>query len=124
MSQPLLFKYFCYLYFAMSLTIIPVISHAQTGGNNAFKQVRIDIGHMGLSCPNLEPQLEQKIRHVPGAQNLKVNTKGGYATFELPVQSTVTRDELRQMGIQLGYPANDVVVTFPDPVILKTDPKN
>jgi hypothetical protein len=124
MQRSFLLRHFSVLYFAFLFLCTSFVSSAQSTVTADVKYVRIDIGHMGLSCPNLGPRFEQKLKQVSGIQNLKVYQKGSYATFELPAQSTVSMDELKQIGTKLGYPVNDVVVTFSDKLPLKAEVKN
>jgi hypothetical protein len=85
---------------------------AQT--TTAYKYVRLDIGHGGLHCPFLGPQLEKKLVETGEVSNLKVYKKESYATFELPAATVLSDADIRQVAIKVGYPDADVRVVVSD----------
>lgn len=80
----------------------------------AAKYVRLDIGHGGLHCPFLGPQLEKKLNETGQVSNLKVYKKESYATFELPAATELSDADIRQVAIKVGYPDADVTVVISD----------
>ena len=85
---------------------------AQT--TTAAKYVRLNIGHGGLHCPFLGPQLEKKLNETGQVSNLKVYKKESYATFELPAATELSDADIRQVAIKVGYPDADVTVVVSD----------
>ena len=76
------------------------------------KFVRIDIGHGALHCPFLSPKLEAKLKDIKNIDNFFIDKRESYATFNLPSDTELTAESLKKIGTDVGYPANDVVVTM------------
>lgn len=87
---------------------------AQNTAQAETKYVRVDIGHGGLHCPFLGPQMEKKIKELGDVNNYKMYRQESYATFELPVEKPVTDADIRQVAIKVGYPEADVSVVISD----------
>ncbi|MGE0638011.1 MAG: hypothetical protein AB7P01_16325 [Bacteroidia bacterium] len=104
------------LYLVLLLSAVFICYHhpvsAQTTA--ATKYVRLDIGHGGLHCPFLGPQLERKLTETGQVSNLKVYKKESYATFELPAATALSDADIRQVAIKVGYPDADVTVVVSD----------
>lgn len=110
-------------YFPKVLNLFPVfffsfiLAHngvAQNTPEAQTKYVRVDIGHGGLHCPFLGPQMVKKIKEMCEASNMQIYKEQSYATFELPATSVVSDAEIRQVAIKVGYPEADVSVVISD----------
>lgn len=113
------YNYFNRILFSLVVSfLISIISSENSVAQNAnasnVKFVRVDIGHGGLHCPFLGPQLEKKLKELVHVANYYVNKQESYATFEIPVSEIVTDELLRQVAIKVGYPAADVSVVISD----------
>ena len=86
------------------------------------KYVRVDIGHGAMHCPFLSPKLETQLKEIKGVENFFIDKKNSYATFNLPVETEMTSESLKQIGIDVGYPSDDVVITM-DTKPIKTPSK-
>ncbi len=98
------------LFFASS-----VVCQAQSNNNNATvdkKYVRVDIGHGAMHCPFLSPKLEAKLRAIKNVENFFIDKRNSYATFNLPSDTEMTSESLKKIGTDVGYPADDVVITI------------
>ncbi len=106
------------LYFLYALIVSSVFvqqtATAQNTAQSELKYVRINIGHGGLHCPFLGPQLEKKLKEMGDVSNMKVYKQESYATFELPATMPVTDADIRQVAIKVGYPDADVNVVISD----------
>jgi hypothetical protein len=106
------------LYFLLVFIVCSVfVQQTATAQNTApseTKYVRINIGHGGLHCPFLGPQLEKKLKEMGNVNNMKVYRQESYATFELPATMPVTDVDIRQVAIKVGYPEADVNVVISD----------
>lgn len=74
----------------------------------------MDIGHGGLHCPFLGPKLEGMLKEIENVNNIKIYKKESYATFELPAATSLSKDDLKKIGIKAGYPPDDVIVVISD----------
>lgn len=92
----------------------PVIQAQNKNNNQAVnkKYVRFDIGHGALHCPFLSPKLDAKLRAVKGIENYFIDRKNSYAIFNLPAETEMTVESLKKIGTDVGYPADDVVVSL------------
>lgn len=100
------------------------LAGAQTSASTPIRYVRMDIGHGGLHCPFLGPRLEQGIKALNGIQNLKVDIRASYATFELPTEPVVSDVQLKELAVKVGYPPADVTVIISDKEIENPASKN
>lgn len=100
--------------FIISSVCIQQTATAQNPTKSDSKYVRINIGHGGLHCPFLGPQLEKKLKEMGNVSNMKVYRQESYATFELPATMPVTDADIRQVAIKVGYPDADVNVVISD----------
>jgi hypothetical protein len=98
---------FFFIFFTASL--------AQGNVNNPTidkKYVRVDIGHGAMHCPFLSPKLEAKLREIKNIENFFIDKRNSYATFNLPADTEMTSESLKKIGTDVGYPADDVVITI------------
>jgi len=86
------------------------------------KYVRVDIGHGAMHCPFLSPKLETQLKEIKGVENFFIDKQNSYATFNLPAETEMTTESLKQIGIDIGYPSDDVVITM-DTKPIKTPAK-
>jgi hypothetical protein len=84
------------------------------------KYVRVDIGHGALHCPFLSPKLESKMKEIKDINNFFIDKRTSYLTFELPAATGITVDAIKQIGIDVGYPSSDVVVSMDNKPIVPT----
>ncbi len=97
------------------LFIFCTASQAQNNGNNQTtnkKYVRVDIGHEALHCPFLSPKLEAKLREIKNIENFFIDKRNSFVTFNLPSDTEMTAESLKKIGVDVGYPADDVVITI------------
>lgn len=97
------------------LFIFSTASSAQSGSINTTidkKYVRVDIGHGAMHCPFLSPKLEAKLREIKNMENFFIDKRNSYATFNLPSDTEMTAESLKKIGTDVGYPADDVVITI------------
>ena len=88
------------------------------------KYVRIDIGHGALHCPFLGPKFETQMKEVKGVENFFIDKQNSYTTFNLPADTEMTVASLQKIGIDVGYPAADVIVAIDTkPISAPTKPK-
>jgi len=95
--------------------ILSTASQAQSNSNNPTidkKYVRVDIGHGAMHCPFLSPKLEAKLREIKNIENFFIDKRNSYATFNLPSDTEMTSESLKKTGTDVGYPADDVVITI------------
>ncbi|MDP1746989.1 MAG: hypothetical protein Q8L90_15550 [Bacteroidota bacterium] len=95
--------------------IFSTASQAQGNSNNPTidkKYVRVDIGHGAMHCPFLSPKLEAKLREIKNIENFFIDKRNSYATFNLPLDTEMTSETLKKIGTDVGYPADDVVITI------------
>ncbi|MDO9185429.1 MAG: hypothetical protein Q7W13_05425 [Bacteroidia bacterium] len=95
--------------------ILSTASQAQSNSNNPTidkKYVRVDIGHGAMHCPFLSPKLEAKLREIKNIENFFIDKRNSYATFNLPSDTEMTSESLKKIGTDVGYPADDVVITI------------
>ncbi len=107
------------------LVVVCPSAQAQTKNNNHSankKYVRMDIGHGALHCPFLSPKLETELKAIKGIDNYFIDKKTSYATFCLPANTDMTVESLKKIGIDVGYPADDVMVIL-DNKPIKTSAK-
>lgn len=88
-------------------------ANSQNGNNLSDKKyVRVDIGHEALHCPFLSPKLEAKLKEINQIENFFIDKRNSYATFNLPSDTEMTVESLKKIGIDVGYPADDVMITM------------
>ena len=95
--------------------VFSAASQAQGNSNNPTidkKYVRVDIGHGAMHCPFLSPKLEAKLREIKNIENFFIDKRNSYATFNLPSDTEMTSESLKKIGTDVGYPADDVVITI------------
>lgn len=95
--------------------VFSTVSQAQSNSNNPTidkKYVRVDIGHGAMHCPFLSPKLEAKLREIKNIENFFIDKRNSYATFNLPSDTEMTSESLKKIGTDVGYPADDVVITI------------
>lgn len=95
--------------------VFSTASQAQGNVNNPTidkKYVRVDIGHGAMHCPFLSPKLEAKLREIKNIENFFIDKRNSYATFNLPSDTEMTSESLKKIGTDVGYPADDVVITI------------
>jgi hypothetical protein len=106
------------LYFLFAFIVSSVFIQQTATAQNTLQQpinyIRIDIGHGGLHCPFLGPQMEKKLRELAAINNYRMYKQESYATFELPASLPVTDADIRQVAIKVGYPEADVSVVISD----------
>jgi hypothetical protein len=109
---------------AFLLVFCPVIQAQNQNDNQAAnsKYVRIDIGHGALHCPFLSPKLETQLKELKGVTNFYMDRQNSFTTFNLPADTEVTVEKLKQIGIDVGYPSTDVMVAM-DNKPIKTSAK-
>ena len=104
------------------LFIFSLASLAQSSPANqtATKMyVRVDIGHGAMHCPFLCPKLEANLKEIKDIEKFFIDKRNSYATFELPSDTEMTNESLKKIGIEVGYPASDVVITMDSKPIAK-----
>jgi hypothetical protein len=106
--------YILFAFIAFSVFAQQTTATAQNTEQATLKYVRINIGHGGLHCPFLGPQLEKKLKEMGNVSNMQVYRQESYATFELPATMPVTDADIRQVAIKVGYPDADVSVVVSD----------
>jgi hypothetical protein len=94
--------------FAVNTTSWAQASNTPAAG--AKKYVRLDVGHGALHCPFLGPKLEEQYKKVAGISDFFCDRQKSYATFTLPANTEMTVESLQKIGIDVGYPAFDVVI--------------
>ncbi|MCE9538030.1 MAG: hypothetical protein K8R85_02275 [Bacteroidetes bacterium] len=116
MSKPIIKKKFGLTIISTLILILvsSIVSIAQ-GINNLTmdkKYIRVDIGHGAMHCPFLSPKLEAKLREIQNVENFFIDKRNSYATFNLPSDTEMTSESLKKIGTDVGYPADDVVITI------------
>lgn len=93
------------------LVVFCTLGSAQTNNQTKNKKyVRVDIGHGALHCPFLSPKLEAKLREIKNVENFFIDKRNSYASFTLPSDTEMTSESLKKIGVDAGYPADDVVI--------------
>src|ERR1035437_6771416 len=88
------------------------------------KYVRVDIGHGALHCPFLSPKLETQLKELKGITNFFMDRQNSFATFNLPADTEITVEELKKIGVDVGYPSTDVMVAMDNkPIKTATKPQ-
>lgn len=104
--------------------VFSTASLAQSNNNDQTidkKYVRVDIGHGAMHCPFLSPKLEAKLREIKNIENFFIDKRNSYATFNLPSDTEMTAESLKKIGTDVGYPADDVVITIDNkPITIAT----
>ena len=77
-----------------------IISHAQT------KQIQLTVS--GLSCPVCSYGLEKKLKQINGIENLHIELKTGFVTFNMKDGKTVTEEVIKQKVKDAGYTVNEI----------------
>lgn len=100
----------------------PVIQAQSQVANS--KYVRVDIGHGALHCPFLSPKLETQLKELKGVTNFFMDRQNSFATFNLPADTEITVEELKKIGVDVGYPSTDVMVAMDNkPIKTATKPQ-
>jgi hypothetical protein len=86
--------------------------NAQAIDTSSTKHVRLDVARMGLHCPFLGPQLMEKLKQVPSAQNVTLFMQPSYITFDLANGSDVNEAQIADIAAKVGYPKQDITVTI------------
>jgi|GEM_PF-3467075 len=106
---------------AFSLLFVFCTNSQAQNNSNTQKYIRIDIGHGALHCPFLSPKLETQLKQIEGVENFFLDRQTSYLTFNLPANTKITVDSLKQIGIAVGYPGDDVMVKMDDkPIVITT----
>ena len=88
------------------------------------KYVRVEIGHGALHCPFLSPKLETQLKELKGATNFFMDRQNSFATFNLPADTEITVEQLKKIGVDVGYPSTDVMVAMDNkPIKTATKPQ-
>lgn len=62
----------------------------------------------GLACPFCAYGLEKKLKKIEGQQDLFIEIQGGYATFNVPAGSEITKEKLNKIVKDAGFTARKV----------------
>ena len=91
----------------LSLLIFSNNSLSQTNQDGQKKYVKLQVD--GLACPLCAYGLEKKLKALDGAENFNIDFKEGYATFDLPESTKITKEELKQIVSDAGFSLKSVV---------------
>ncbi len=83
---------------------------------NARKYVKVEVD--GLACPFCAYGLEKKLKKIEGQQDLFIDIQEGFATFNVPADSKITKEKLSKIVKDAGFKARKVV--FSDKPFAKT----
>lgn len=70
-----------------------------------YVKVEVD----GLACPFCAYGLEKKLKDLDGQKDLHIDIQGGYATFNLPGDTEVTKKDIEEIVKDAGFEARKVV---------------
>lgn len=94
---------------AVLLTSIIFSNHnytkEKTGGDS---KVYIKLVVDGLACPFCAYGLEKKINTIEGAENLDINLKDGFVTFEVPRDNKPGEEKLKEIVEDAGFVAREI----------------
>jgi len=74
------------------------------------KYVKVEVD--GLACPFCAYGLEKKLKKIEGQQDLFIEIQEGYATFNVPAGSEITKEKLNKIVEDAGFTARKA--TFSD----------
>lgn len=78
------------------------------------KYVKIEIAENGLHCPFLGVKLEYELKKINGLNDLYINNDESYLTFNLPIETEITKEELEKIPADVGYPSKYITVIMAD----------
>ncbi len=76
-------------------------SFAQTKRDTPKEYVKLHI--YGMACPVCSYGVEKKIRELKGAENIHMDLKNGYATFDVPPSTKVTKAKMKRLVANAGF---------------------
>lgn len=77
--------------------------------------VKIEIGHHILSCPELPRNLKLKLMELKGISDYLVNRETNSISFNIP-KGEITSEEIVNIAIKCAFPAGDVKVFMTDSI--------
>ncbi len=77
----------------------------KTGGDS---KVYIKLVVDGLACPFCAYGLEKKINTIDGVENLDINLKDGFVTFEVPRDNKPGEEKLKEIVEDAGFVAREI----------------
>ena len=77
--------------------------------------VKIEIGHHILSCPELPRNLKLKLMGLKGISDYLVNRETNSISFSIP-KGEITSEEIVNIAIKCAFPAGDVKVFMTDSI--------
>ncbi len=97
--------------FLSLLLLTLTLTHAQApeqedkaSQDRKYVKVAVD----GLACPFCAYGLEKKLTNIEGQDDLHINIDEGFATFSVPVSSTISKDRLRSIVKNAGFTAREI----------------
>ena len=78
------------------------------------KYVKIEIAENGLHCPFLGVKLEYELKKINGLSDLYINNDESYLTFNLPIETDITKEKLEKIPVDVGYPSKYITVIMAD----------
>jgi copper chaperone CopZ len=77
----------------------------KTGGDSkAYIKLVVD----GLACPFCAYGLEKKINTIDGVENLYINLKDGFVSFEVPRENKPDEEKLKEIVEDAGFVAREI----------------
>ncbi|MCH8317858.1 MAG: hypothetical protein IIA88_05075 [Bacteroidetes bacterium] len=72
---------------------------------DAATYVKIEIAGHGLHCPFLGDGLKDKLKSMDGFNDLYIDKQDQYLIFNFPAEMNLTQEELFNIPLKVGYPA-------------------
>lgn len=89
------------------LTITCGAAYGQTNKQaDGRRYVNVEVD--GLACPFCAYGLEKKLKNIKGQENLYIDIQHGYATFNVPADSKITKEKINKIVEEAGFTARKV----------------
>ena len=89
----------------LAVILLCKVAQAQTSTEWVYVKLEVD----GLSCPFCAYGLEKKLKKIPGAEDIYISIKEGFATLKIQRQEKPAEDVLIQVVKEAGFTPRAVV---------------